>query len=254
MPILLVFLILFSSSVMAEDSLVAQPDKGDENLIWHKWETENFIVLSLDRGFGSALKSSLEGQRKGVCELIGAGTEDFPVKCKIVCVPDAKTLGRFFSVDEPCFEVKRDGSGGVTEMSIWMDQERSRILRGLIASACLHDKSRFLRVGIPLLMAGPEETSDAVISASIPDEWRAGNLLESDLSPELSAALCLFVRREFGSALFSKAMNGDSRLDSLCGFRDVEELEESFFRYVSNLKGDLESGKTPRRYLEAFTK
>lgn len=241
--ILLVSVFLCFSSYAGETATLPGVTKAIDGLVWNKWETDNFIVLSIDYDYGGRLRNSIEKIKAEVCRKVGIGEVSFPVKCKVVCVPDMATLKRFFSMEGPGFEVREDASGSVSEIAIWIDEES--FLDPLLASVCLHDRPTFLREGVSVLLSGPSEVSAAVLASdgSVDFLWGGG-----DAKPAESAAVCLFVRGEFGREIFSEMLGGTSA-EVAVGFPDRSSFEKTFARYLANLKADLKSGKTPDVYL-----
>lgn len=217
----------------------------DAGMVWNKWETPNFVVLSIDFSFGERVKNLAERKMSTVLDDLGIGPRRMPVKCKIVCVRDREMLSKFFGIDAPRCESRRDASGSVSEISVWMDQASEGELAGLIASACLHDRSEFIRLGVAGLMRSPSEVSGIIRSASEPSLlFLAGG----PATVQESVAFCLFLRREFGIGIFSEVLDGDPPALA-CGFDDLASMRRSFGRYLENLKSDLESGRTPPGYL-----
>lgn len=230
-----------------------------KGMVWNKWETDNFVILSIGRSFGDAIRSEIEDCRSELCVKWGVADVGFPVKCKVVCVSDPSMLKQFFSLDAPKFEVRRDSAGNVSELVVWIDEERSSSLEGLLAYVCLHDSSVFLKRGVPAIVGlSAEQISDVVLSSS-----SLGSAIffvsDSDLKSldpkQLSSidgesvVACLFLRREFGDLAFSAVASGASP-ESVCGFADRDSMMKSFQRYSDNLKSDLKSGRTPYSYLK----
>lgn len=214
-------------------------------MVWNKWETPNFVVLSIDFSFGDRIRQVAERRMSAIFGDLGLEVRRLPVKCKIVCVPDSEKLSRFFGIEVPKCEVRRDPSGAVSDISVWMDHASEGELAGLVASACLHDRPEFLRLGVSGLMRSPSDVSSTIRSASDPSlAFLAGG--KASL-PE-SVAFCLFLRREFGIDVFSEVLGGDSPV-AVCGFSDLSSMRKSFGRYLESLKFDLESGRTPSGYL-----
>ena len=217
--------------------------KATEGMVWNKWETDNFVVLSIYYDFGNRLRRSIEVLKSELCGQIGLEDVSLPVKCKVVCVPDTATLKRFFSIDRPDFEVRKDGSGSVSEIAVWVDEAYS--LDPLIASVCLNGRASFLVNGVPVLLGNASEVSSIVSSSkpSVDFLWDGGAAGRAE-----SASVCLFVRREFGPEAFSAVLRGIP-VDAACGFPDRLSFEKTFAKYLENLRGDLDSGKTPEGYL-----
>jgi hypothetical protein len=215
-----------------------------KGIVWNKWETDNFVILSIDFEFGKKLKSRVEKMKSEFFHSFGLRDNNLPVKCKIVCVPDPSILKKFFSLESPKYELRKDESGEIDEIAIWIDESRFDELPFLVASSCLLDSPEFISKGLPsLVYLSPSKISELIQSSE-------GTLnLDSDSTLGHSLLACLFFRKEFGSANFSRIVSGQVPW-VVCGFSDKESLVSSLERYSSNLKLDLKYGKTPNYYLK----
>ena len=237
-------------SPVADAARKAPP--GLEGLVWNKWDTEHFAVLSIDKGQGQSLKDSVESMRADVLDRWGLkGSDSF--FCKLACVPDSDMLWKLFGLKEPKCEV-RDSEDGKAEMvAIWVDSKRIGTLPSLLAEAEFGSGSypKFVRHGLPLIERGQPSIGETFKkSASVP----LASILEGKGDdPSLhanSALLCLMIRKEYGRRAFGIAASASpSSLHERLGFRSPEELEKTLYRYRSNLIGDIESGRTPGEYL-----
>lgn len=222
---------------------------ASKEMVWNKWETENFIILSINYSFGDKLKSRIESIKSDLCEEWGIQDAAFSSKCKIVCVPDEKMLSKFFSVDFPKFEAKK----GSDEMSIWIDEGRLSFFKRLMLSALLKNKPAYIQRGVPLLATSVDNIAEGIVLLDKPDFLKTISSDDSIKSSDTvfdfeSLVVCLFLRREFGIEVFSSVLKGKSP-ESACGFSDKDSFASSLGRYFENLKNDLKSGKTPDAYL-----
>lgn len=252
MRTLCLFLCLCSSVALSQvlpapSSHTEQEVAFTNGMVWNKWETDNFIILSIDFEFGRRLKSRIEDVKSEFCRSWGLPDDDLPVKCKVVCVPSPSILKKFFSLESPKFESRRDESGDVVEIAIWIDEDRFSELPCLVGSSCLLDSPGFVSKGLPKLISlSPSEISDAILSS----EGSTSSSMD-DLDPSVGDSLlvCLFFRKEFGLSNFSRIVAGQAPW-VVCGFSDKDSLASSLERYSSNLKSDLKYGKTPSYYLK----
>lgn len=227
-----------------------EPPPGMEGLVWNKWDTPNFIVISLDKGQGSSMRGEAESVRDGV--LYRWAIRPTKRECKLVCVPDAVMLKRLFGLSEPRCEVRKSDSGRL-EAAIWIDIERKSLLPSLVAEAELLSAGcrPFVSKGVPIVEGPVDLTRVALASASqLPvvsivdgDDKVDGESLEGN-----SVLLCLLLRKEFGADLFSMAAVSPEPWRPL-GFSSEEHFEATLSRYRSNLIADLKSGRTPDGYL-----
>lgn len=253
MRIIFLFLCFLIPGVLVADGLpvpsTVKESVSTKGMVWNKWETESFIILSINFDFGGELNSSLEQRKHSICESWGIRNSRLPVKCKLVCVPDPASLKRLFSLDSPKLEVKNDSSGSASEISIWIDEERFGLLDGFISELCLEDRPYFLKKGVSAITDySPDKISETILSvpAVSLDKLLSGeaNGLESQ-----SVVACLFLRKEFGRKVFSLVTSG-MEPESACGFPDRASMQSSLTRYLNNLKSDLKSGRTPATYLK----
>lgn len=237
---------------------VSKPS-GLEGLVWHKWETDHFAVLSLDRSEGQRLKASLEDVRRDALARWGIrGSDKF--FCKLVCVPDAEMLTRLFGLKEPRCEVRKSSDGKVDLVAIWIDEARISSLGSLVVESELSFGSfpAFMVRGVPLLERSPSAVRQLISRApdtafaSIADEKKSAELVKSDAAgfDSSCALLCLMLRREYGPSGFALAASGSaSSLPARLGFPSEADMDKTFARYRSNLLKDIRDSKTPDEYL-----
>lgn len=237
----------------SESLFVPSPNNKEQikGMVWNKWETKNFIVLSIDFSFGNKLKSSIENDRKKFLESLSVKEKNLPVKCKIICVPNSDTLNKFFSLKHPKFEIRKDISGEIGELAIWIDQERFYLLKAMIAGVCFHDKPFFIREGVSALYCGPEFVYNSIVSSNSFPSCEIFSLedKEEEIDKYDPVIICLFLRREFGINLFSNIISESKNPISACGFENAELMQETIKRYWTNLKSDAESANIPYWYL-----
>lgn len=253
------FLMLASVAQAQAPIPTSGSSSGLEGLVWNKWETKHFAVLSIDLAAGKRLRSGVESAREDVLSrwsLKGSDT----LFCKLVCVPDPDMLRRLFGLKEPRCEVRRDASGKVELAAIWVDSTRMDLLPSLLLEADLlsGDLPAFVKRGVPILELPPDEVRAKLKSApdspcsSLLDEKKSADLAKADGKgfDASCALLCLMVRREYGGAAFGRASSGSaSELPSRMGFRAPADMDSTFSRYRTNLLKDIGSGMTPDQYL-----
>jgi len=232
---------------------------GLEGLVWNKWDTNHFSVISLDESSGRSLKSEIESLRQDVLSRWGLrGSESF--FCKLVCVPDAEMLRKLFGLQEPKCEVRKSASGGEDCIAIWIDSGRIDLLPSLVAEADISwgGGPLFLQRGVSVLERSPTSIKSVISSASelplvaVTDSSKSSEAFKKDIGAfdATSASLCLLIRREYGKRAVGIA-SGDAKvpLYSRIGFDSQSDFEKTFARYRVNLLKDLASGSTPDEYL-----
>lgn len=255
------FLLLASAARAQAPIPTSGPSSGLEGLVWNKWETKHFAVLSIDFAAGKRLRSDVESAREEVLSRWGLeGSES--LFCKLVCVPDPDMLRRLFGLKEPRCEVRRDASGKVELAAIWVDSTRMDLLPSLLLEADLLSGNLpvFVKRGVPILELPPDDVRARLKSApdspcsSLLDEKKSADLAKADRAgfDAGCAVLCLMVRREYGASAFGRASSGSAaELPFRMGFRAPSDMDSTFSRYRANLLKDIGSGRTPDQYLGA---
>lgn len=233
----------------------AKVPSGLEGLVWNKWDTDHFVVISLDKSRGASMRHEVESVRSEVMTRWSM-PESNSKGCKLVLVPDASMLKKLFGLSEPRCEVNASSSGA--SASIWIDEERISLLPSLVAECelALGDFKPFARRGVPILERSPARiredllaSSDLGLAVALDDGKQSGDA--SAVARE-SAIVCLLTRREFGSVAFGKAADGKApALHEVLGFSTQDELARTHKRYRANLLSDIKEGKTPDKYLSA---
>lgn len=262
---LIAALLLFVSSSYAYEVPFPSPTAqrkappGLEGLVWNKWDTRHFSVLSIDKSEGKEIQSKIEFER---LEIIGRWSIDGSKRfyCKLVCVKDPDMLKKMFSIDAPRCEVRRKSDGNPEFAAIWIDRTRMDLLASLLLEAELSfgGYPLYIRRGIPLVERPTRslKSSLGLVSeapcSSIVDGKKSELLFKTDSAAfdADSAVLCLMARREFGRARFSSVVSSNpADLFDRLGFASQKDMDSTFERYRRNLLQDLKDGKTPDDYL-----
>lgn len=230
-----------------------------KGLVWNKWETKHFAVISLDRSSGASLKSEVERKREEALSAWGIRASD-AIFCKLVLVPDEAMLVRLFGLKEPKCEVRRSGTSAPEAVSIWVDSSRMSRLPALLAEAevAAGDSPAFIRRGFPILASGPDSLRDSIPKStdapllSMFDEKKSAELIKVDPKgfDANCAVLCLMVRKEYGARAFGVATSTpQTSLHGKMGFASADEFDRTFARYRKNLLDDMKASRTPDEYL-----
>jgi len=261
------FFFLSCLSAMADDppvpvqAIERKAPPGMEGLVWNKWDTDHFVVLSIDKPQGRDLFSDIEAVRMDTLNRWGLSTEG-SFFCKLVCVPDADMLRKLFGLKEPRCEVSRSKSGDAEFAAIWVDSSRIGLLASLIAEAELEYSPHhaFLRRGVPAVERGAESVrfslpraSDSTCSSLLDAKASEAALKADPQGFEANCALlCLMLRREYGRKAFGEASSCQATsLHEEMGFGTPADLDATFARFRDNLLRDIEVGATPDEYLSS---
>lgn len=251
-------LVFFAASFAGAQTPVptASGAKSDlEGLEWNKWDTEHFVVISIDRASGSLMREEAESVREQFMDRWGLKSRT-DGRCKLVLVPDARMLKRLFGLSAPRCEV-RSSSSGSPEAVIWIDEERVELLPSLVAELELsnHGFRSFARRGIPILERSAPEVREKLGAMGDPPLVTVLGDAKPDSDAEdldrNSAMLCLMVRKELGSRAFAAAaISSPRQVHEELGFASLDEMDRTFRRYRAYLLSDLRViGRVPDEYL-----
>jgi hypothetical protein len=289
---------LFAAIVLIASSLPAQsivthialptPDAATnvnpelKGLVWHKWSTPNFTILSLDKDTGCYLYQNVERMKVWVICRWGFPDISFSAECRIFCVPDADTLEKLFGVKTSTAQVRR-GSDGKIEISVlWLVVERAtdKNVLGALTQVCLNELGvrplwiyrgmGILNESIPRQNLRPRLSifrklmdsdqkmffSKAILTMTAND-WNKLPTQYKTLYDSEAAALCLMLRKEFGeNALleFMATAGTESDLKNCFGFNSYSQFDVTFKRYLYYVSVDIEQDRMPEEYLDISRK
>lgn len=239
-------------------------DLETKDLVWNKWETKNFIILSIDKSQGLYLKNNIERIKTEVITKWGLNDFDFASDCKLVCVTNKDLLKKLFKLDNSRSEIRKDSSGKITLSVIWFYLDED--INSKITDICLgeieqNSKNKiplFCKKGISRLNQNIDNikkdlcdksllkiNSKDVISKKIEDLSKIENL---DLYEKQCALLCLLFRKEYGQENFLRYLNNND-LEKSFGIIKFEDLDKILAKYSENLINDLENNKVPKEYI-----
>jgi len=267
-----VFACLFCLSSLAEEqgavkAILLDPEKVSEKekFTWNKWETENFIVLSIDKEHGLEFRKKIESIKDSHFEKWGLKESKLKTKCKIICVRDSEMLKRFFGIESPRAESKRGSSGSISTSAIWIDYKRSEELPSLVAFICSSESGDkwYVQRGVCLLSLPSERIKSELAQASAlnfseifacdSEKWLGFSPEDRAIFDRKSAMVCLMLRREFGQERFLEFLSSEqdqNAIKTVYGFSDLPRFDETLNRYCRNLSADISRGITPDSYLK----
>lgn len=267
------FFLLASSFASAQDQVVPYPEFSKltsapeipedlKGLVWNKWSTKNFIIISIDKNQGLFLKNNLDNIKKTLLNNWGIQDFNFKGDCKIVCVSDKKLLKRIFRLESPRFEIKENKDGELS-CSIWFSLEDKNELpifelmeMTMFQLENFHKKTipLFLKRGICSLSEKSSEIAKRILNNKIQkfdlEEIKNKEKIEkeeADIFDTQSTIICLLFRKEYGEENFLNYIKTNNLNEF--GIKSLDKFEEIINRYYKNLIDDLEKDITPEDYL-----
>lgn len=260
----------------------APADPELANLVWNKWDTENFTILSLDAEQGKYLYENIEQMKKWVLSRWGFPDIKFASECRVLCVPNRNLMKKLFRLDRSHGEVRRDESGKIVMSVLWLvlDGKPAEVIPSALTMVAVSELENYgakmgywairgmsilngtlpqIRQELAALNATVRSDqkmffSDKLFSMT-EQEWRDESLENRQLFDREAAALCLLLRKEFGQHNlhnFLKSGGGEQNFVQVYGFRGYQEFDATLRRYMAMLSQDVMQNRTPDDYLQIF--
>jgi hypothetical protein len=279
------FLVIALSNlvVLAQDSNVLTPtgqqvSKNDfQDLVWNRYTTENFTILSIENKQGRWLYYNIENIKSWCLKRWGLPNVNFEKECRIMVVPNKELLKKLFNISEPRYEARMvDGKLEIVALWLSLDTEEDlvdtvpyfvTICSILEIDQKFNTKSNILLTrGIAELNKSLESIKENIKAASVVegkdivgalgvDNVKYKKMSQEDLRNFESKSLIvsLMLRKEFGENrflrfLFSNKNTKDS-LEVIYNF-DSESFTKSYARYCNDLASEIKNNKVPDFYIQ----
>jgi hypothetical protein len=232
---------------------VSSPKTPDEfkNLVWNKWDSENFIILSIDKNQGYNLKNKIENIKSWVLDRWGFLDINFKSDCKIVLVSNRDLLKKLFKLESPRCEVRKDGDK-ILLSAIWISNEDLDKLPYTLSEVCFSEIEQNYKKTLPIhIKKGMCYLNNDHLEVELKNtkKFTYENLIsEKDPDEKQCAILCLLFRKEYGQDNFLKYVA--SRDINNFSIKNKENLESILNRYYDNFINDLKENKVPQSYLD----
>lgn len=222
-------------------------DSDLQDKVWNRWETRNFVILSLNANQGEYLYKNVEKIKTWLFTRWGLPDITFPKRsykseqpaepgCMLVCVPTKDYLNKLFKLKSNQSEVQTDDDGNITRSVMWvvLDGSPAEVIPSAITSVCLKEfeqqtNARFqpwvyrgmshLNSTLPQIrqtvspLAGKIQQDQKMYLAKglfemTEDEWKKLKESQRQLFDAEATAMCLLLRKEFGQSNFLKFLRG----------------------------------------------
>lgn len=254
------FFVLLSSFACAQEAVpfpnqtkASAPEIPEDlrGLVWNKWNTKNFIIISIDKDQGLYLKNNIEKTKTWLITRWGLDDFDFTGDCKIVCVSNKELLKRIFKLENSKFEIRKNKDGKIQLSAIWFSLEDKNMPTAEIMKICLAEYGLANEI--------PDFCNQGMCFLSRDFEFIKNNILQnkdSILDIEFSKSMtdvqagvvCLLMRKEYGQENFIEYLKKKNL--SCYGFDNEEKFQNTLSRYCVNLLEDLKNNKTPKDYIK----
>lgn len=252
---------------------------------WNKWTSKNFNVLCLDNQQAQYLHQHLELVKTWAFARWGLYDVDFGSECRLICVDDPVLFKKMFHLDHSKVEIRRDDKGKI-ELSViflLLNDAPSQVVPTPVSEVCLAEFEQKYNAkfawwavrGVSLLNGSMEQIKGGIKSMKSDldanrEMFFSKALMQTDkvaweaLTPEKrvmfdrsAMTLMLLLRKEFGENkvhwMINKTANNtdpEKVLITELGFKNYDDFDRTFKRYMQDLSNDVAADKTPESYLQ----
>jgi len=260
---------------------LSQPPGQPAEVVWNRFETPNFEVLSINKEQGEKLYRNLEQMRRWLYGRWAFKEGPFSVKCKVLLCPDQAVYATLFKRDKQAVQVERDAGGRTKSLAIWCyagDRWYTSTVPSLLTEVVLCEFEATYGVRFPLWL----HRGMATLNSSVPDMRERIGVLKQIYDQNLPcfwtedilrmtpdklakyqpqnqlwfdrecAAFCLYLMKTHGQKKFllflDSSTNNRQPNISLLGYASYQDFDKAFNRYMYNVSADISNGRTPNSY------
>jgi len=257
-----------SAQVFTPSSYQPPANEDLKNLVWNKWNTNNFTILSIDQAQGEYLFNNLEAIKTWSLTRWGMSDLKYSAECRVFCVPNKNLMKKLFGRETSVSEVIYDGNK-IKISAIWFvfDEEpidsipSQLVLVNLKETEQVYGKKLgfwFYRGSLVLnhsvasirrvLTNGTMGFDQKNLLSLTEEQWSSLDQEKKNQYDFQSACLCILFRKEYGEKnMLNFVLNPDPKV--VVGFKTDEEFNLTYIRFCGNLVADLKNNKTPDNYL-----
>jgi len=277
---------------MSINDVIAAPraNSSIEGLSWHRWETNNFVILSIDEKQGRWLFDNIENIKAQLLSRWGLPNIDFPKReyvkgispepgCMILCVPNKEIMQKLWRRNKPFSEVREEDGKIVLNFSVLLLEDGfSKSIHKEITPICLKELEHriggnfgfWAYRGIAGLNRSPAQIRGDI--TKLERIYKVNRLIffsklmfemtedrmhkfpgHRELYDSEAMVLCLLLRKEFGQRKFLEFLTSDGTEDDflkIYKFDSLDDFDLVLKRYIGYLGKDVEAGETPDNYLQ----
>lgn len=290
-PILLGLILIFSNNIVQAQieyphGVSAPVDDDLKDLVWNRYTTENFVILSIDNVQGKWMSQNVETIKKWCLSRWGFPENSrgrFTKECRVFCVPNKTLLKKLFSLNQSKMEArKKNGQLDMTVMWLVLDDKPNKTIPIFLTQVCFAEfeflnniqMGFWFKRGSSLLNGSISDVRQCIVNLydkikkDIPifTSEKMFTLTEEEYLKETheikqvfdqeAVVLCIMLRKEFGEAKLQGFLRISSKNDPqdvlrvVYGFSGYNYFDKQYIRFMRDLTTDIINEKTPDSYLK----
>jgi hypothetical protein len=263
-----------------EGAFKVSDDPQLKDLVWHRWTSGNFTVLSLNDQQGEYLAQNANSIKNWILTRWGLPDVPLSAEFRLLCVYDIELMNKLFRLNRSRVEVRKDNGRDIYIGWLLTDGSPEQTLPLPLTQVFLSELDQTYNLGLGFwvkrgfgmlnlsisnirqeivilyqhIQAQKKMYSSEIIFNMDKDTYNKLSRENKSLFDRQCMALCLLLRKEFGQEKLHKFMrtrSGDPQqlLQEIYLFKNYEQFDDSFFRYMRDLCVDVVNSKTPDSYL-----
>ena len=264
---------------------VFKDDPEIQNLVWNRFETDSFVVLSLDESQGVYLHENIENMKNWSFTRWGLPNIPFSAECRVLCVPTRDLMQKLFRLERSYAEVRRNKNGKIELNVLWLvlDSTPVETIPSALTVVCMEEYEQttgrkvgfWAERGMSVLNSSLLSIRENLIALEDPlasnkrmhftdnlfkvtqKEYKEKPAEEQALYDREAAVVCLLLRKEYGQDNFLAFIHSKGREEDayqIIGISDFEQFDAILKRYMTHLTSDVKHGATPDTYLQIEAK
>lgn len=251
-----------------------------KDLVWNRYTTENFTILSIENYQGKWLNSNIENIKNWCLKRWGIPNFKFKKECRIMVVPNKDLLKKLFNITESRYEIRKS-KDDLEILAVWIviasDGDLLDTVPYFVTTCSLIEfnyinnyKNNFCLInGMSKLnesLTKIKKTKDYKFDLdvktknlfSISDDNIKKMKQEEKIDfDSKSLILCLMLKKEFGENKFLRFFMSNKNTEDSIGYIyrfTPDNFDKSYNTYCKDLLNELEKNKVPDSYLDVLKK
>jgi len=272
--------LVFGESTVPTPTLIENTNPEIDKLVWNKFETKNFVILSIDANQGKYLYENLESMKTWIFQRWGLVDRPFNGKCFVVCTQNTEMHQTLLGLKAPHYESEILNNGTV-QRNLWLplDSLPQDIITPSLTLAVMeevavenkHSIQPWLVRGMSVLNGSHDLikqiitplnniviTKKPVFYGSVlltidTSQYQSLSESEKRLFDQEATLMCLMIRKEYGQNKFHQTIKhsySKKELLDCLGFSNDTEFDAVFNRFMKYLSLDIASDNTPISYIQ----
>lgn len=261
--------------------VVQQDDPELKDLVWNRYVTKNFTILSINDAQGKKLSETIESIKSYSLTKWGFPDLKFSKECRLFCVPNYSLLKKLFGLSASKVQFRKE----LNVVWLVLDGDLGNSIDPLATQIALSEYESVHNTSLPFWfkkgcsalnsnvedikknlkffneIAKKEQFSHNAeqMFLATEEEYNKQSIDNKKTFDSQAICLALMLRKEFGEAKLQGFLRLQTKnkpevvLKLIFGFDGFVQFDKKYIAYMKDLCGDIAEEKTPDFYLQIQT-